>query len=105
MISLNGLKVTKVLLGPEEGACLEEVKQTFKGSLDNLFQVMEQKDDWHDHNTYVEMLLVTRSRKSSLGVDTEHSEPTLTPTQGTIGAHFNLNKQLFTPTIEHGRLS
>jgi hypothetical protein len=26
LISLNGLKVTKVLIGPEEGACLEEVK-------------------------------------------------------------------------------
>jgi hypothetical protein len=73
LISLNDLKVTKVLIGPEEGACLEEVKQTFKDSLDNFFQVMEQKDDWHDHSASIEMLPVTRSRKRSLGVDTEHS--------------------------------
>jgi hypothetical protein len=50
LISLNSLKVTKVLIGPEEGACLEDVKQTFKDSLDNLFQVMGHDDDWHDHN-------------------------------------------------------
>jgi hypothetical protein len=107
LISLNGLKVTKVLIGPEEGACLEEVKQAFKDSLDNLFQVMEQDDDWHDHNASVEMLPLTRSRKRNKGkdTDTEQSEPTLTPTQSTTRAQSNLNKQLITPTIEHGRLS
>ena len=63
LISLNSLKVIKVLSGQEEGACLEDVKQTFKDSLDNLFQVMEHDDDWHDHNASVEMFPVTRSRK------------------------------------------
>ncbi len=105
LISLNSLKVTKVLIGPEEGACLEDVKQTFKDSLDNLFQVMEHDDDWHDHNASVEMLPLTRSRKWMMGNDTEQSEPTLTPTHSTTRAQSNLKKQLVTPTIEHGRLS
>ncbi len=38
LISLTSFTVTKVLIGPEEGAGLEEVNQTFKDSLDNLFQ-------------------------------------------------------------------
>jgi hypothetical protein len=105
LISLTSFKVTKVLIGPEEGAGLEEVKQTFKDSLDNLFQVMEQKDDWQDHNASVEILPVTRSRKRSMGIDTEHSKPTLAPIQGTTRTQPNLNKQLVSPTIEHGRLS
>jgi hypothetical protein len=105
LISPNGLKVTKVLIGPEEGACLEDVKQTFKGSLDNLFQVMEHDDDWHDHDASVEMLPLTRSRKRIMGNDTEQSEPTLTPAHNTTRAQSNLNKQLITSSIEHGRLS
>ncbi len=63
LISLNSLKITKVLSGQEEGACFEDVKQTFKDSLDNLFQVMEHDEDWHDHNESVEMFPLTRSRK------------------------------------------
>ncbi len=104
LISLTSFTVTKVLIGPEEGAGLEEVKQTFKDSLHNLFQVLEQKDDWQVHNASVEMLPVTRSRKRNMGADTEHSEPTLTPVQGTTRTKPNLNKQLVSLTIEHGRL-
>ncbi len=105
LISLNSLKVTKVLIGPEEGACLEDVKQTFKDSLDNLFQVMEHDDDWHDHNASVEMFPLTRSRKRIMRNDTEQSEPTLTPAHSTTRAQSNLIKQLITPINEHGRLS
>jgi hypothetical protein len=105
LISLTSFTVTKVLIGPEEGAGLEEVKQTFKDSLDNLFQVMEQKDDWQDHNASVKMLPVTRARKRNMGADTEHSEPTLTPVQGTTRTQPNLSKQLVSPTVEHGKLS
>jgi hypothetical protein len=105
LISLNSLKVTKVLIEPEEGACLEDVKQTFKDSLDNLFQVMEHDDDWYENNASVEMLPLTRSRKRIMGNDTEQSEPTLAPAHSTTRAQSNLSKQLITPTIEHGRLS
>ncbi len=101
LISLNSLKVTKVLIGPEEGGCLEEVKQTFKDSLDNLFQVMEHDDDWHDHNASVEILPLTRSRKRIMRNDTEQSELTLTPAHSTTRAQPNLNKQLITPINEH----
>ncbi len=105
LISLNSLKVTKVLIEPEEGACLENVKQTFKDSLDNLFQAMEHDDDWHDHKASDEMLPLTRSRKRIMRNDTEQSESTLTSAHSTTRAQSNLNKQLITPTNEHGRLS
>jgi hypothetical protein len=105
LISLNGFKITKVFIGPEEGACLEDVKQTFKDSLDNRFQVMEHDDDWQDHNASVEMLPLTRSRKRIIRNDIEQSEQTLTPAHSTTRAQSNPNKQLITPTIEHGRLS
>jgi hypothetical protein len=51
------------------------------------------------------MFPLTRSRKRTMGNDTEQSEPTLTPAHGTTRAQHNLNKQLITPINEHGRLS
>jgi hypothetical protein len=66
---------------------------------------MEHDDDWHDHNASVEMLPLTRSRKRIMRNDTEQSEPTLTPAHSTTRTQSSLNKQLITPTNEHGRLS
>jgi hypothetical protein len=79
LISLNGFRVTKVLIEPEQGTDLENVKQTFKESLDNLFQIMDHDDDWQDHNASVEMLTLTRSRKRVMESDNGQSKPTLTP--------------------------
>jgi hypothetical protein len=106
LISQDNFNVTKVLTGPEEGAGLEDVKQTFKESLDNLFQIMEYDEDWQDHNASVEMLPLTRSRKRVMEIDNDQSEPTLTPAhRNTTRSQSSSDRQLTKPTLERGRLS
>ncbi len=46
--------------------------------------MMEQKDDWQDHNATVELLAATRSRKRTVDNGNEQSESVLTPAHVTI---------------------
>jgi hypothetical protein len=90
----------------EEGAGLDEVERTFTESLCNLYDMMEQKDDWHEHNTTVELLATTRSRKRTVDNVNEQSEFVLTPAHGTITrSRSTADRQMVVPTLERGRIS
>jgi hypothetical protein len=63
LVNLAQFAVTKVLTIMEEGAGLDEVERTFiRESLYNLYNFMEQKDDWHQHNATVELMATTGSK-------------------------------------------
>jgi hypothetical protein len=79
LVNLAQFTITKVLAIMEERAGLDEVERTFRESLFNLQDMMEQKDDWHDHNATVELLATTRSRKRTVDNGNEQSESVLTP--------------------------
>ncbi len=67
---------------------------------------MEQKDDWHEHNSTVELMATTTSRKRAVANDDEQTEPILTPAHGTITrARSTAGKQMVVPTLERGRIS
>jgi hypothetical protein len=59
LVNLAKFAVTIVLTVMEEGAGLDEVERTFRESLCSLYDIMEQKDDWHEHNITVELLATT----------------------------------------------
>jgi hypothetical protein len=98
--------ITKVLTIMEEGAGLVEVERTFRESLLNLQDMMEQKDDWHDHNATVELLATTISKKRTVDNGNEQSESVLTPAHGTITrSRSTADRQIVVPTLERGRIS
>ena len=106
LINLAHFSVTKVLTIMEEGAGLDEVERTFRASLYNLHDLIEQKDDWHEHNSTVELMATTRSRKRTVSNDGEQSEPILTPAHGTITrTRSAVGNQMVVPTLERGRIS
>ena len=106
LVNLAHFSVTKVLTIMEEGAGLDEVERTFRESLYNLRDLMEQKDDWHEHNSIVELMATTRSRKRTVGNDDEQSEPILTPAHETITrTRSTAGKQMVVPTLERGKIS
>jgi hypothetical protein len=106
LVNLAQFAVTKVLTIMEEGAGLDEVKRTFRESLFNLHDMMEQKDDWHDHNATVELLATTRSRKRTADNVNEQSEAVLTPAHGTITrSRSTADRQMVVPNLERGRNS
>ncbi len=106
LVNLAQFAVAKVLTIMEEGAGLDEVERTFRESLFNLHDMMEQKDDWHDHNTTVELLATTRSRKRTADSVNEQSEAVLTPAHGTITrSRSTAHRQMVVPNLERGRTS
>ena len=101
---------TKVLTIMDEEAGLDEVERTFRESLFNLHNAMEQKDDWHDHNAAVELLATTRSRKRTTDdfneQSDEQSEAVLTPAHGTITrSRSTAVRQMVVPNLERGRIT
>ncbi len=110
LVNLAQFAVTKMLTIMEEGAGLDEVERTFRESLFNLHNMMEQKDDWHHHNAAVELLATTRSRKrtadNSNEQSDEQSEAVLTPAHGTTTrSRFTADRQMVVPNLERGRIS
>jgi hypothetical protein len=107
LVNLAQFAVTKVLTIMEEGAGLDEVERTFRESLCSLFHdVMEQKDDWHEHNSAIELMVTTRSRKRTIDNFDEQSEPVLTPAHGSITrSRSTAEKQMVVPALEKGRIS
>ncbi len=106
LVNLAQFAVTKVLTIMEEGAGLDEVERTFRESLHNLHDTMEQKDDWHEHNSAVELMVSTRSRKRTADDVDEQTEPVLTPAHGTITrSRSTAEKQMVVPALEKGRIS
>jgi hypothetical protein len=106
LVSLTQFSVTKVLTIMEEGAGLDEVERIFRESLHNLFETMEQKVDWHEHNATVEALVTTRSRKRTAETEDEQSEAILTPAHGAITrSKSTAGKQMVVPTLERGKLA
>ncbi len=77
LVNLAHFSVTKLFTIMEEGPGLDEVEQTFRESLHNLFETMEQKNDWQEHNESVEALVATRSRKRAAETEDEQSEAIL----------------------------
>jgi hypothetical protein len=106
LVNLAHFTVTKVLTIMEEGAGLDEVERTFRESLHSLHDSMEQKDDWHEHNAAVELMVNTRSRKRTANDGDQQAEPVLTPAHGTITrSRSTAGKQMVVPALERGRIS
>ncbi len=106
MVNLAQFTITKVLTIMEEGAGLDEVERTFRESLLNVQDMMEQKDDWHDHNAMVEQLANTRSKKRTVDNANEQSESVLIPAHGTITrSRSTADRQMVVPTLERGRIA
>ena len=106
LVNLAQFAITKVLIIMEEGAGLDEVERTFRESLLNLRDMMEQKDDWQDHNAAVELLATTRSRKRAVDNGNEQPEFVLTPAHGTITrSRSTADSQMVVPTLERGRIA
>jgi hypothetical protein len=106
LVNLAHFTVTKVLTIMEEGAGLDEVERTFRESLHSLHDSMEQKDDWHEHNAAVELMVSTRSRKRTANDFDEQAEPVLTPAHGTITrSRSTAEKQMVVPALERGKIS
>ncbi len=106
LVNLAQFTITKVLTIMEEGAGLDEVERTFRDSLLNLQDMMEQKDDWHDHNSSVELLVTTRSKKRTVDNGNEQSESVLTPAHGNITRSMSTaDRQMVVPTLSRGRIS
>jgi hypothetical protein len=106
LVNLAQFAITKILIIMEEGAGLDEVERTFRESLLNLQDMMEQKDDWYDHNTTVELLATTRSKKRTVDNGNEQAESVLTPTHRTITrSRSTAERQMVVPTLERGRIS
>jgi hypothetical protein len=67
---------------------------------------MEHEDDWQDHNTFVEMLPLTRSMKRVMESEDDQPEPTLTQAhKNTTKSRSANDRRLVTPILEQGRLS
>jgi hypothetical protein len=106
LVNLAQFAVTKVLTIIEEGAGLNEVERTFREFLYSLYDMMEQKDDWHEHNATVELMATTRSKKRTVDNFDKQTESVLTPAHGTITrSRSTADKQMVAPTLARERIS